>query len=261
MSRGGKSRVVGALVAAALLGVVPAGIAEISQKDGVRVKVSGSMSPTSLPREQAAPIAVSVAARISASKAATFPKLAQIEIAINRHGKLDRAGLPLCRLGHINPSTTQEALTACRPSLIGEGFFTADVRIPEQSPFPSEGKILAFNGRLKGKPAIFAHIYGTRPVPTSYVLPFSIAQGKGTYGTILTTSLPDVTGEWGYVTGISLELDRVFSAHGKRRSYLAAACPAPKGFSKATFPLARTTFAFEQGLSLSSTLNRSCSVR
>jgi len=236
-------------------------IAEVSQKNGVRVTVTGDMNPTSLPRNGTAPIAVSVAGDISTSKQTAFPKLTKIAIAINQHGKLDRKGLPLCRLGHINPSTTQEALSACRSSLIGEGSFSADVRIPEQSPFPSEGKVLAFNGKLKGKPAIFAHIYGTKPVPTSYVLPFSITPTKGTYGTLLEASLPEITGEWGYVTGISLDLDRTFSSGGKKRSYLAAGCPAPRGFSKASFPLARTTFSFDGGLSLSSTLNRSCKVR
>ena len=90
-------------------------------------------------------------------------------------------------------------------------------------------------------------------MPTSYVLPFSVStQGKGAYGTTLEASLPQVTGEWGYVTGISLNLGP---------KVLSAGCPAPKGFEKAAFPLARTTFAFEGGLALSSTLNRSCQLR
>jgi hypothetical protein len=235
--------------------------AEVSQKDGVRVSVKGTMSPSALPRTGTAPIAVSVAGHISPTEDGALPRLSKIAIAINRHGKLDRAGLPLCRLGHISPSTTQEALQACKSSLVGEGSFSANVKIPEQSPFPSQGKVLAFNGRLRGKPAIFAHIYGTKPVPTSYVLPFSISSAKGTFGTILEASLPEVTGEWGYVTGLSLSLDRQFSSHGKQRTYLAAGCPAPKGFDKAVFPLAKTTFAFDGGLALSSTLNRTCKVK
>ena len=225
--------------------------AEVSQKDGVRVKVSGSMSPVKLPRKGSAPIAVSVAGQISTTNQDAFPKLTEIAIAINRNGKLDTKGIALCRYGHISPSTTQEALMACGPAKIGEGSFSADVRIPDQSPFPSKGKVLAFNGKLKGRPAIFAHIYGTRPVPTSYVLPFVIEKTKGTYGTELSTSLPNVTGEWGYVTGISLNLER---------KVLSAGCPAPKGFTKAAFPLARTSFSFEGGPTLTSTLNRSCKV-
>ncbi len=224
----------------------------MAQKDGVRVAVAGKMSPTRLPRIGDAPIAVSVAGHITATVPGALPKLETIAIAINSHGHLKTRGIPLCRLGHISPSTTQEALLACGSSLIGEGHFSANVKIPEQSPFPSDGKVLAFNGRLRGKPAIFAHIYGTEPVPTSYVLPFLIKPAHGTYGTVLEASLPHVTGEWGYVTGVSLNLQPRF---------LAAACPAPAGFPGAVFPLMRTSFGFAGGIKLTSILNRSCKVR
>jgi hypothetical protein len=235
-------------------------VAEVAQEQGVRVSVSASLVPSKLPRSGTAPVAVSFAGQIRPTSAAAIPQLQKIAIAINSHGRLLTRGLPRCRLGHISPSTTHEALQACASSLIGEGHFSADVRLPEQSPFPSEGKILAFNGRFKGKPAIFAHIYGTEPIPTSYVLPFLIKGIRGTYGTVLEASLPRVTGEWGFVTGISMALDRSFTFHGEKQSYLAAGCPAPKGFPSVTFPLAKTSFAFAGGLKLSSVLNRSCKV-
>lgn len=242
------------LTAAAALGACLAAPApaEVAQKGGVRVSVTGNMSPTRLPRSGSAPVAVSVAGHITPTKPGALPKLEAISIAINSHGKLATRGIPLCRLGHIDPSTTSEALAACRSSLIGEGRFSADVKIPEQSPFPSLGKVLAFNGKLGGKPALFAHIYGTTPVPTSYVLPFQIEKSHGTYGTILKASLPQATGEWGYVTGLSLNLDPRFLSSG---------CPAPKGFPGAVFPLMRTSFGFEGGPILNSTLNRSCKVK
>jgi hypothetical protein len=251
----------GATTLIACLCLASLATAEVSQKDGIRVAVTGSMSPTRLPRATQVPIAVSVGGRISTTSSTSLPKLTGIRIEINRHGRLDARGIPLCRLGHIDPSTTQEALRACGSSLIGEGRFSANVKLPEQSPFPSEGKVLAFNGRLRGKPAIFAHIYGTKPVPTSYVLPISVSATKGTYATVLEASLPRVTGDWGYVTGLSLNLDRTFTAHGQKRTYLAASCPAPAGFTKVAFPLARTSFLFAGGLSLSSTLNRTCRVQ
>jgi hypothetical protein len=234
--------------------------AEVAQKGGVRVSVSAGLAPNELPRSGTAPVAVSFAGQIKPASATAVPQLATLAIAINSHGKLLTNGLPRCRLGHISPSTTAEALQACRSSLVGEGSFSADVRLPEQSPFPSSGKVLAFNARYQGKPAIFAHIYGTEPVPTSYVLPFLIRSTKGTYGTTLEAQLPRVTGEWGFVTGISMRLDRTFSYHGQPQSYLSAGCPAPKGFPGVSFPLAKTTFSFEGGLKLSSVLNRSCRV-
>jgi hypothetical protein len=242
----------GALIALALAAPGLSG-AEVSQKNGVRVNVQGQLSPTALPRKGTAPVAVSVAGQISSYGTTALPQLQRMSVAINSAGHLDVTGIPHCRINHINPSTNQEALAACRSSLVGEGTFSANVVLPEQSPFPSEGKLLAFNGTIGGKPAIFAHIYGTKPLPTSYVFAFRVKRTKGTYGTILETSFPRATGEWGYVTGISLKLDR--------SRFLSAGCPVPGGFSKAVFPLMRTSFAFAGGLNLTSTLSRSCKAK
>lgn len=233
---------------AALLAAVAS--AEVEEKHGVRVSVEGKLAPKALPRHGSAAVSVSVSGRIGVRPSTVPPQLETLVIAINRQGKLSSRGIPTCRLGKIDPSTSQEALAACRASLVGEGSFSADVRLPEQSPFPSDGKVLAFNGKLGGRPAILAHIYGTKPIPASYVLPFLIKGSSGTYGTVLEASLPKVTGEWGFVTGISITLDR--------QGFLTAGCPAPKGFSRASFPLMRTSFGFEGGLRISSTLNRSC---
>jgi len=226
---------------------------EVSQKDGVKVTVAGSLSPKQLPRKGSAPVSVAVDGKITATGGAgALPQLQHLEIAINGAGKLDLHGVPHCRINHINPSTNSEALAACRSSLVGEGTFSANVVLPEQSPFPSKGKLLAFNGTIGRQPALFAHIYGTKPVPTSYVFAFKVKKSKGTFGTILETDFPKATGEWGYVTGISLKLDKKF---------LTAGCPAPTGFSKASFPLARTDFAFAGGLSLKNTLTRTCQAK
>jgi hypothetical protein len=240
----------GALIALAL--IASPGSAEVSQKNGVRVAVDGKLSPDRLPRRGSAPVSVSVSGKIDSLNEASLPQLQKMTVAINSAGRLNLKGIPHCRIGHINPSNNQEALEACGSSLIGEGSFSADVKLPEQSPFPSEGKLLAFNGTIGGKPAIFGHIYGTKPLPTSFVLPFRVKQAKGTFGTILEASFPRATGEWGYVTGISLDLDKRF---------LSAGCPAPKGFSKVVFPLLQTTFSFAGGLKLRNSLTRSCTAK
>ncbi len=250
------------MLAVALLAAAPQVGAELVQKGSIRVALSGTLSPTKLPRHGTAPISVSIGGHISStSQNAPPPQLEQVSFAFNKAGKLDLGGLPRCRLGHIDPSTSQEALLACRDSLVGEGSFSANVRFPEQSPFPSQGKVLAFSGVLRGKSVIFAHIYGTKPVPTSYVLPLEISHKGGTFGTVMHASLPEATGEWGYVTGLDLNLGRTYSVHGKRRSFLSAGCPAPKGFPGALFPLVKTSFAFVGGKTLTATLNRSCKAK
>jgi hypothetical protein len=227
---------------------------EATQKQGIRVTVDGALKPKRLPRKGTAPVAVSVNGDIKAlGGAEALPQLQRLTIAINSAGHLDVKGIPHCRIGHINPSTNQQALEACRSSLIGEGSFSANVVLPEQSPFPSKGKLLAFNGTIGRQPAVFAHIYGTDPLPTSYVFAFRITQKpKGTFGTTLETSFPRATGDWGYVTGIELNLDKRF---------LTAGCPAPKGFNKVVFPLMKTSFQFKGGLDLQNILTRSCEAK
>jgi len=249
----GKLRFTALLVSTALvLGLSPSVGAEVSQKQGIRVIVKGALAPTNLPRKGTAPVSVSVSGQIAPTGRAVLPQLEAMSIAINQAGVLDLKGIPHCRINHINPSTTQQALSICGSSLIGGGDFSANVVLPEQSPFPSEGKLLAFNGTIGRKPAIFAHVYGTEPLSTSYVFAFRVTRQKGTYGTLLKASFPEATGDWGYITGISLKLNRKF---------LRAGCPAPKGFSKIVFPLVKTDFDFAGGLKLENTLTRSCQAK
>lgn len=247
-----------ALVAATAAASAPA---EVAQKSNLRVAFEGRLSPHALPRSGTAPVSVSFGGRISTADSSPPPQLREIEVAINRHGRLDRRGLPVCHLKRLQPSSNKDALKACRSSLVGEGFFTANVLIPGQAPFPSQGRVLAFNGEVGGRPVILAHVYGTEPVPTSYTLAFEIHRAGGTFATVLRASLPDVTSDVGFVTGLSLELERHFRYRGKAHSYLGAGCPAPKGFSGAVFPFARASFSFAGGSTLSSTLTRSCGAR
>jgi hypothetical protein len=235
-----------------------ASAATVVQRGPVRVSFDGKLTPHALPRHGEAPVGIAVEASIGGVNGAAPPQLRKLAIAINRNGHLTTAGLSLCPLRAIQPSTNTGAMAACRDSLVGEGHFSANVKLPEQSPFPSAGKVLAFNGRLHGKPAILAHIYGTHPAPTSYVLPFLIRSEHGTYGSVLEASLPQATGNWGYVTGLRMNLHRRFSYRGRGRSYLSAGCPAPAGFPGAVFPLARTTFSFAGGPTVVSVLSRNC---
>lgn len=249
--------------AIALLLSVLAGVAqaELVGEGNLRVSFQSKLSPKALPRVGDAPIAVSVAGRIKTTDGTTPPALRSLQIAVNRHGRLDFRGLPTCKLEDVQPSTTQNAMAACRDALVGTGRFSASVAIPEQSPFPSNGKVLAFNGEEGGKPVILAHVYGTEPVPTSFTLPIRISHAKGKFGTLLSASLPEVGSDAAVVTGISLDLHRNFTSGGQKHSYLSAGCPAPASLSGVLFSLAKATFKFENGQKLSATANRSCAVK
>jgi hypothetical protein len=88
-----------------------------------------------------------------------------------------------------------------------------------------------------------------------------ISRSKGTFATTLTASLPQVTSEWGYVTGLQMSLSRRYTYRGKARSYASAGCPAPEGYPGAVFPFVKATYGFAGGRSLSSVLTRNCKAR
>jgi hypothetical protein len=255
-----RARAIVAVAALALVATASLARAEVIQRGNLRVTFEGEITPRALPRSGTAPVRVEVGTKIASLKAGSLPRLRTITIAINRYGKFDPKLLPACTLREIQPATTENALEACGDSLVGEGTFAAKVLISRQAPFPSAGRLYAFNGVVDGRPAILAHVYGETPVPTSFTLVFELRPGKGTFGTVLRASLPEVTGDSGYITEISLNLAKTVRSHDKVRSYLSASCPAPKGFTQAPFAFAKTTLDFGNR-KVQATLSRNCRVR
>jgi hypothetical protein len=126
----------------------------------------------------------------------------------------------------------------------------------------SHGRLLIFNGRKKGKPALLTHIFTANPFFSSFVIPFSIQKiSKGAYGTELSASLPQALGSWGYVDRIKLTLKRKYTYKGKQLSYFNAGCPAPEGSRRTVFPLALASFDFDEGVSISARVEKACAVK
>ena len=236
--------------------------AELTARGDLFVRFGGGIAPNALPRDARAPISVAhhrhgqdPLGRAAAGAAADLDR--------DQPGWAPRRARPadLSPERRLEPSSSADALARCGAALVGGGSYDADIAFPEQSAFPSRGRILAFNAIVNGKRAILAHIYGARPVPITRVIVFHIRERTGTFGTVLTGALPERLNRWGYLNRISLELHRNFTYRGQRRSYLSAACGAPAGFPGAVFPFARASMSFADGRTLSSTLTRSCRVR
>lgn len=248
-------------VAVALMALIaPFAHAELTERGDLFVRFRGGIAPDALPRTKLAPIAVNVDGRVKTLSGERPPALRRIRIALNRAGRLDPHGLPVCRYSQLVAASPQKVLDACGDSLVGEGSYAAKTAFPEQETFPSHGHILAFNAVYEGQSALLAHIYGHEPVPITRIIVFRIHRTGGTFGTVLTGTLPDAVNHYGYVVGIALRLFRRFDFHGRQRSYLSAACAAPAGFPSAVFPFARASMTFADGRTLSSTLTRSCKV-
>ncbi|MGB7587327.1 MAG: hypothetical protein WBM00_01320 [Solirubrobacterales bacterium] len=249
-----------AAVAAVLLGVAMAD-AELVQRGDLRLSFDGRFAPQRLPRNRPAPITVSLSGSVVSTSESRPPQLRRISIALNRYGSFFTRGLPTCEAGRLETTSTQLALSRCGDALIGRGRFDANVDLSTVA-FPVEGKVLAFNGRAAGAPVILLHVYGTKPVAVTEVLPFRISHPhSGTYGTVISARIPKIAADLGYVTHIELTLGRRYMYGGRMRSFLSARCAAPAGFPGALFPLARGSFTFAGGKLLTTTLTRGCHVR
>jgi len=261
--RRGKKRLVAVVLAAALVFALVAEMAgaELSERGDLFIRFKGGINPTALPREELAPIAIDVSGTIKTLSGEKPPPLRGIKIELNKGGVLDSRGLPKCHYNDLVATYPDEAMEHCGGALVGEGVYQANTAFPEQTTFPSQGRILAFNAVYGGQEAILAHIYGTEPVPITRILVFHIRRKSGTFGTVLSAQLSESVNHYGYVIRLALQLFRRYVFHGQQRSYMSAACAAPAGFSAASFPFARTSMTFEGGRRLSSTLTRSCQVR
>jgi hypothetical protein len=252
----------GALLIAALLLISAYATAATVQSDGLRITALAQLKPYKLPRKTPAPIAVFVAGHLENTKGGVPPQLQKLKIEVNKHGLLQSKGLPVCQIPEVQPASTQRALLNCQDALIGSGQFWANIVLPDQGAYRTQGRLLIFNGREGGKPVILAHIYTSHPFNSSFVIPFAMKRiHKGPYGTELQASLPQALGSWGYLDRIKLTLKRKYTYRGRALSYFNAACPAPEGAKRASFPLALATFSFAGRPSMSATVNKTCGVK
>jgi hypothetical protein len=231
------------------------------QSEGLLITALAQIKPYKLPRDEPAPIAVFIAGHLQSAGGGIPPQLRRMTVEVNRHGLLQSVGLPTCPVARIQPATTSRAVSQCGEALIGSGQFWANIVLPDQGAYRTQGRLLIFNGRRKGRPVILAHIFTSHPFNSSFVIPFAIKRvHKGPYGTELSASLPQALGDWGYLDRIKLTLRRKYPYRGKELSYFNSACPAVGRAKRASFPLALATFFFGQVKPLAVTVNKTCGV-
>lgn len=243
----------------ALLGVT-ASQAEVVPDGNVLVKFDAEFDPHSLPRQKPAPVRIKISGSIKTTDGSHPPPLRWLEVELNRNGQLSTAGLPVCSAPLLQSTTTAQALERCGSAVVGRGNFRAVVALGGD--VPTSGKIIAFNSRLAGKPALLLHFFAGVPARFTLIVPLKIIRrDKGEFGTLLRTRVPKLAGDLGSITNIELTVGRRYSFHGKRRSYVSAACQAPAGFTVVPFSFVRARFRFASHRVVRSELAKSCQVR
>jgi hypothetical protein len=244
-----------------LLVLVASASGEIERVGNLQVSFNGGIAPVKLPRDEAVPVNVQTSGKVTTTDHSTPPKLERIVLAINSNGKIQTKGLPTCSLTKLESVSSATAKKSCGEAQIGHGNVTSRVYLPGQGAFASNGELLAFNGKVKGKPAILAQVSSGAPLPLTYVIVFEVKKKGGTFGTELIGTLPAIASEYGYISAFDLSLGRTYTYKGEKLSYASASCPAPKGFPGATFSFAKASYEFAGGVTVSSKLVRECKVR
>jgi hypothetical protein len=232
---------------------------ERSQHGTLILSLGGRLSPLTLPRQHAAPVAVELEGSLRTADGSPLPRVTRVEFGLPQQGVLSTDGLPTCTRRKLIVTNSADALAACRGALVGHGRVDLTVQVPHQAPFPVHTRLLAFNARIHGRRAILLHAYTSQP-PLAVVLPFIIRHRPGRFGTTLAANLP-VLGEWARVAQFKMVLSRRYSYRRRRRSYLSASCPIPKRFTAGFFSFAQVAYWLADGRHVSTAIARSCRAR
>ena len=259
---GGAARGLGALAALALIGVLTAAVAlgERTQYGDLVVSLDGRLAPLELPRERPAPVAIELGGTLSTTDGDALPRVTRIEFGLPGQGVLFSRGLPICPIRSLTDTTQAAALRHCRKALVGNGWIDAEVVLPNQTPFWIHAPVLAFNGRMHGRPAVLMHAISKSP-PTVVVLPFVVRRRPGRFGMALIANLSSYLGPWPHFARFELRISRRFRNDGREHSYLSASCPIPPRFTAGFFSFAKATYTLANGRQVSTAIARSCRAR
>lgn len=246
------------LIAACALLLIGAGAAQAIrlQVGNIVIVTDGGFTPTTLPKRKNAPIKLYGQARFKTTDGTRPSPLRKLKIEFDKHGAVETRGLPKCTKAKLVATTVKTARRNCRGSIVGTGFGTAVVVLPEQRPIKASSPLTLFNGpRIKGNPSVLGHAHLDYPAPTTYVVLIVIEKiRKGRYGFRTVAKFPRIANDYGSPLYGRLKIGREWKFKGRRLSFANAHCPDGR-------LQARGEFSFKNGDAVQGTLFRPCKVR
>lgn len=215
----------------------------------------GGFTPEKLPRFRNAPIKVHIGGTISTLSGAIPPVLNDITFEYDRQGAVDTVGLPVCAKGKLVATDVPAARRACGDAIVGKGYGTTVVALPEQRPLTSSTGITLFNGpRKNGFATVLVHAHIDVPAPSTVLFQVVIEEiNKGVYGYRTDAKIPKLVNGYGHPVSGFIKIGREWTYKGKRHSYVSARCENGR-------LQARGKFGFVDGTLLSGTFFRPCKV-
>jgi hypothetical protein len=220
-----QAKIATAALAAALI-MAGAASAQQQQIGDLLIGITARVTPTELPARGSAPVKILDSTRISTESGDIPAQLQHIILKFDRHGRLDTRGLATCTVARLAGTTPAQARRRCHGSIVGKGKGSAAVAIPGRPPATISSALTLFNGpRNHGANTVIAHGYETIPTPAAVIVPIEIERlHRGAFGFKVTVDLPPIAGGAGSVLLAKLTIGRTWMLHGKRHSYVSAAC-------------------------------------
>lgn len=246
------------LVAVVAVGLLGAGIARaIELRIGdIIVVADGGFTPTTLPKNENAPIKLYGSATFKTVDGSRPSPLRRLVIEFDKHGAVETRGLEKCSMGKLVATTTKVARKFCPGAIVGTGFGTAVVELPEQGPIKASSPLTLFNGPIKhGNPTVLGHAHIDYPGPTTYVIMIEIQKiHHGRYGFKTVADFPRIVNDYGSPISGHLRIGREWMYKGQRLSYANAHCADGR-------LQAHGEFSFKNGDSVSGTVFKPCKIR
>lgn len=242
----------------AALGLVAVGAAQaITLRAGkIIITADGGFTPTTLPKRENAPIRLHGFAKFGTTDGSRPSPLKKLVLEFDKHGAVETRGLPKCTVQKLVATTTARARKQCPDSIVGTGFGTAVVELPEQRPIEASSALTLFNGPEKhGNPTVIGHAHLDYPAPTTYTVPIEIEKiNKGRYGFRTVANFPKIANDYGSPTYGRLRIGREWTYKGKRLSFANAHCADGRLQAKGSV-------TFKDGSFAQGTFFRPCKVR
>ena len=155
----------GAVVALVVGGIAVAAKPTVVQVGNLKLTFNGGFSPTELLEEKLTPINLNVSGKIQTTDGKHPPALKEFVLEADRNSGVNAKGVPTCKQGKLEATTTASAEKACKKAIIGKGTTDVEVEFAGTGPNPIKSKLLVFNGGIKGgTTTIFIHAFLSSPV-------------------------------------------------------------------------------------------------
>jgi hypothetical protein len=231
------------VAAIALLGTAAADALKL-RVGSIVIVADGGFTPTTLPKHENAPIRLYGHAKFSTVDGTRPSPLRQLVIEFDKHGAVETRGLEKCTMAKLVATTTKVARRLCPDAIVGKGFGTALVELPEQRGIEASSPLTLFNGPVKhGNPTVLGHAHIDYPGPTTYVILIEIQKvNHGRYGFKTVANFPRIVNDYGSPISGNLTIGKTWKYKGKTLSYANAHCADGRLQAKAQFTFKDDSF-------------------